>query len=369
MHTLWPPVMDNSDAPDKRKVECAVQIAVDWLIYNQLQGKDGGFATFDFATGWTSSYPETTGYISETFLKWSQLRKNEKIAKAAERALDWLIYIQKPSGGWAGGYISENRPEIVFNTGQVLRGLILGYLFFKKNDYFDAARRAADWLVNIQHPDGFWDKHVYMNAVRVYDTYVAAPIFEFGDLCNDSRYKQAAVKNAFWVIRHKQLPNGWFVDADNTLKHNDKPILHTIAYTLDGLLDIAMHTGNEEIFNSSLKTALAVEQKLKAEKMLKGRYDRKWIGYRSICNTGVAQVAIVFAKLYLKTGESHWKTSYNSLINYLLQQQLTMVQDPRLRGALTGSSPIWGRYEPFRLPNWGVKYLIDALMYNDLVNG
>lgn len=360
--------MDNSDTPDPIKTNWAVRAAIDWLLHNQQQGNDGGFATYDFATGWTSSYPETSGYIAETFLKWPQLRENENIVTAAERALNWLLSIQKPSGGWAGGYYSENRPEIVFNTGQVLRGMYQGYLFFKKTEYIDAARKAADWLVKIQHSGGYWDKHVYMNAVRVYDTYVAAPLYELGVLLQEPLYREAAIKNVLWVVRHKQLPNGWFEDADNTLKHNDKPILHTIAYTLDGLLDVAIHTGNEEIFESSLKTALAIENKLKAEKVLKGRYDRNWTGHRSICNTGVAQVAVVFAKLYRKTSETHWKDSYNRLINYLLQQQID-VQDPNLKGALTGSSPIWGRYEPFRLPNWGVKYLIDALMYNALVNG
>ncbi|GCD77592.1 hypothetical protein JCM31826_10740 [Thermaurantimonas aggregans] len=361
--------MENTEAPNQATVERAVQMAVDWLLNNQMQGKDGGFATYDFVTGWTSSYPETTGYIAETLLKWPQLRNSEKIVISAQKALDWLVSIQKPSGGWAGGYVSENRPEIVFNTGQVLRGLLKGYFFLKKTDYLDAATRAADWLVKIQHPDGFWDKHVYMNAVRVYDTYVAAPLYELGELTNTANYRKAALKNAIWVVKNKQLPNGWLVDADNTLKHNDKPILHTIAYTLDGLLDVAIQSGNEEIFQSAVLTASTIAQKVKAEKILKGRYDKNWTGYRSICNTGVAQVAIVFAKLHQKTGDTHWQASYNCLINYLLQQQLTHLRNPSLKGALTGSTPIWGRYEPFRLPNWGVKYLIDALLYNNLING
>jgi hypothetical protein len=31
-------------------------------------------------------------------------------------------------------------------------------------------------------------------------------------------------------------------------------------------------------------------------------------------------------------------------------------------GAIPGSFPIWGRYEPFAFPNWATKFFCDALM-------
>ena len=353
--------------PESNEINTAVELAINWLLYNQSKNEDAGFSTYDFSKGWTSSYPETSGYIAESLLMWKPLSSQERISESARRTLDWLVSIQKASGGWAGGYLAENRPEIVFNTGQILRGMIRGFLHFDDRKYLVAAQKAADWLVEIQNPAGFWDRHVYMNAIRVYDTYVSTPLFTLGQITGNTAYIQAALKNAHWVAGHQIKSNGWYKNADNSLKYNDKPILHTIAYTLDGLLDIATLSNDQTLVEAALSTARALDGKLCKEGLLRGRYSDDWTGLGSICNTGVAQIAIVFAKIYIHTGEIKWKNLYYRLINYLLSQQIRTYRDPNLCGALTGSSPIWGRYEPFRLPNWGVKYFIDALMYHHLI--
>lgn len=355
--------MTNQSSPNLKNVHIAANLAVGWLLHNQSRSIDGGFATYDFADGWTSSYPETTGYIVETLLMWKDLRTENHILKSARRALDWLVSIQKPSGGWAGGYVHEMKPEIVFNTGQIIRGLLQGHLHFHDPVYLDSARKAADWLVKIQSPEGFWGRHVHLDTVRVYDTYVASPLYQLGSLVQNPMYKNAALRNAYWVAMNKIKANGWLIDADNTLKYNDKPILHTIAYTMDGLIDIAFFSNDIFLQKAGLATASAIGKKLQDESILRGRYSSDWRGHGSICNTGVAQIAIIFAKLHIYTGEEYWRSLHNVLINYLLCQQIRTTNDPDLLGALTGSSPIWGRYEPFRLPNWGVKYLVDALMY------
>ncbi|MFN3952281.1 MAG: hypothetical protein ACK4KT_07765 [Thermaurantimonas sp.] len=359
--------MKKESTPETDVINTAIELAINWLLYNQSQSEDAGFATYDFSKGWTSSYPETSGYIAESFLMWKALSAQERISNSARRTLDWLVSIQKPSGGWAGGYLAEGRPEIVFNTGQILRGMIQGFLHFKEQKYLSAAQNAADWLVEIQNPAGYWDRYVYMNAIRVYDTYVSAPLYTLGQVTGKPIYIRAALKNAHWVAGQQLQPNGWYKNADNSLKYNDKPILHTIAYTLDGLLDIAIQSKDKTLLESALSTAHALAGKLRNEGLLRGRYSNDWTGHGSICNTGVAQTAIIFCKLYIHTCELEWKILYFRLINYLLSQQIRTYRDPNMCGALTGSSPIWGRYEPFRLPNWGVKYLIDALMYYHLI--
>lgn len=359
--------MLDASIPKADKINESVNLAVEWLLNNQSSQDDAGFATFDFSKGWTSSYPETTGYIAESFLMWKSLSAQDRISQSALHALDWLLSIQKASGGWAGGYIHEKRPEVVFNTGQIIRGMIQGFLHFKEKKYLEAAQRAADWLVEIQSPEGYWDRHVFLDSVRVYDTYVASPLYKLGELTGNQSYIDSALRNAHWVAKRQMMPNGWFKNADNSLKYVDKPILHTIAYTLDGTLDIAIFSKDNDLLKASLTTASALSRKLGEDGLLRGRYSNDWEGHGSICNTGVAQIAIIFAKLHLHTGEKIWKSLHFKLINYLLRQQLRNIQDPNLRGALTGSSPIWGRYEPFRLPNWGVKYLIDALMYSQMI--
>jgi hypothetical protein len=360
--------MTDHRPPANDEVESAVESALQWLLHSQASNSEGGFATYDFAGGYTSPYPETTGYIVESLLMWPELRQKPEIRQSAEKALQWLLAIQKPSGGWQGGYLHENRPEIVFNTGQVIRGLLEGYVHLGGQHYLDAATRAADWLVSIQHPEGYWNRHVYLNEIRVYDTYVAAPLYKLGKITENQGYKDAALKNANWVVGSQLLKNGWFQNADNSKKHNHRPILHTIAYTLDGLLDLALATGDGVWLDAALTTATALKAALLQDKRLKGRYDKRWYGQRSICNTGVAQCAVIFAKLHLHYRAKIWKDAYNMLVNYLLHHQIRTPGVPYLHGGITGSSPLWGRYEPFRIPNWGVKYFLDAMMYNSEVN-
>ncbi len=59
----------------------------------------------------------------------------------------------------------------------------------------------------------------------------------------------------------------------------------------------------------------------------------------------------------------------NALLTAL--QQRSVYQQENTRGALFGSFPMWGRYEPFGCPNWATKYFADSLMneagYEELV--
>jgi hypothetical protein len=33
-----------------------------------------------------------------------------------------------------------------------------------------------------------------------------------------------------------------------------------------------------------------------------------------------------------------------------------------IRGGLPGSSPVWGPYQSLRIPNWGLKFFLDAYL-------
>jgi hypothetical protein len=47
---------------------------------------------------------------------------------------------------------------------------------------------------------------------------------------------------------------------------------------------------------------------------------------------------------------------------------LAFIQDRQVNessdtlGALPGSYPVWGRYEPFGFPNWATKFFADSLL-------
>jgi len=127
--------------PDEKKRNLATARAVNWLLVAQGATPDDGMGSFHLVNGWSSSYPETTGYIIPTLLQYAAGRNDQNIRNAAIQAADWLISIQRPPGGWQGGRVNENRPPIVFNTAQIIRGLISVYTLTKDQKYLDGSQR------------------------------------------------------------------------------------------------------------------------------------------------------------------------------------------------------------------------------------
>jgi len=332
-----------------------------WLITAQKMMKDNGIGSYTLSGAWSSSYPETTGYIIPTLLDYYRFSKQEEARTAALQAAAWLVSIQLDNGGWQGGRMNENRPAIVFNTGQVLRGLVAAWEETRLEEYLDCAIRGADWLCDVQHPDGYWKKHALMNQARVYDAYVDVPLLNLWKITGNQRYADHARRNLEWITRKKQLGNGWFSDCDNTVKHNDRPILHTIAYTIDGLHDCGTILGNKEFLEAAAYPAEMLAGIYKSQGFLHGRYDEKWNGSEHPILTGMAQMAIIWQKMAGKSSEGDYKNLAGKLLSQLLWLQEKKGSED-MRGAITGSFPLWGRYEPFAYPNWAVKFFSDALL-------
>ena len=335
--------------------------AIKWLCHAQGKSNDSGFCTYRIVEGWSSSYPETSGYIIPTLLEYAVKYNHESVVKNLIDCANWLLSIQKSSGGWQSMYVEDNRPEIVFNTGQVVRGMIAVYKYTNEKKYLNAAIKACNWLCNIQEEDGSWQKHAFMNTKRVYDSYVSEPLLQLHAITQEERYKQAAIKNLYWIIEKKQKNNGWLEDCDNTIKHNDKPVLHTIAYTIDGLLDSGIYLNDTKLVSSAQKTADQLLHIFERKQELNGRYDKDWNGSQYMICTGCAQISIVWMKLYKKTNDGKYynaASKMNALLIYIQKQN----DGENTKGALPGSFPVWGRYEPFSFPNWGTKYFADALM-------
>jgi hypothetical protein len=357
------------DPPPERYQE-SLKAAVSWLLKSQDAMADNGFGSYHLTRGWSSSYPETSGYIIPTLLNYASRYSDEKALASSIAAADWLVSIQKPSGGWQGGRIDEDKPEIVFNTAQVIRGLLRAFNYSKKKKYLESLIKGCDWLCQVQHPEGFWKSFALMNEHRVYDSFVDAPLLEAYNLTGKKAYKDNALNNLGWIVREKQKSNGWFEDCDNTIKHNKRPILHTIAYTIDGLLDCGEILDNDDFIEAGQKPADLLLRNFLTEGRLYGRYDENWKGTEYFICTGGAQMAIAWLKLYRQTVEECYLEAAVKMLDLLISiQRREIREDDDTKGALPGSFPVWGKYEPFAFPNWANKFFADALMmYIDITN-
>ena len=283
---------------DNYRIAKSLYMAVEWLLRAQLNMADYGFGSYRIGSGWTSSYPETTGYIIPTLMKYAVLKNENEIIKCCVRAADWLLEIQKPSGGWQGETLLQQRPEVVFNTGQIIRGLIVIYKQTHDEKYLNSCIKAADWLCDIQEKDGSWVKNAFMNVARVYDSYVDVPLLQLYKITDNERYKKTAIKNLDWIVDKKQQPNGWFSDCDNTIKHNNKPILHTISYTIDGLINSGLLLDDQKYIQAGQKAANKLLDSYNVNRIMYGRYDKNWKGSQLPILTGYAQMAINWMNLY-----------------------------------------------------------------------
>jgi Prenyltransferase and squalene oxidase repeat len=346
----------------KSEKENALHSAANWLLHNQHFNSDAGFSTYYIAEGHTSSYPETSGYIIDSLFNYSKKFSKPEILLPLYNCADWLVSIQKPSGGWQGGYVNENKKEIVFNTGQVMRGLLKAYHESKNEKYLTSCVNAGNWLCRIQENDGSWRKSALMNTERVYESYVSAVLLELWKVSGNENFKNAAVRNVNRIIENKISPTGWFMDCDNTVQHNQRPILHTIAYTIDGLIDCGLVLEEEKYIQAILKATDILLEKFSRSNWLGGRFTNDWRESEAFICTGGAQMSIVWMKLYRITGDKKYLNGAKKMNDWLCWiQSGTVGMGKAVEGGLQGSFPLFGRYEPFAFPNWATKYLLDAL--------
>ena len=354
------------DVDDSGKEQC-LHHAAKWLIHAQQQGTTDGCGTYYFNSGWTSDYPETTGYIIPSLLRYASYEKaqwSKEAEKAALEAGEWLLTIQREDGGWPGGYVAQNRPSVVFNSGQILRGMLALYKHNKDPRWKEAALRCIEWIWAQLDEEGRFSQNDFMGAIRVYGTYVVGPILDWLPHFSQKRdsWHAFATRHLSWVCT-QQNEVGWFANCDNTHHKNDKPIIHTIAYTIDGMWHAGLSLNNEDFKASAMLPARVLATDFLTRGILNGRYTSNWSGVEAFIPTGGAQLALVWHSIYEHTGEAIWKEAYekmNTLLCVIARSGARQSKDSH--GALQGSFPLWGRYEPFGLPNWATKYFLDTLL-------
>ncbi len=331
-----------------------------WFARSQDAVGSGGVGDFRFQ-GWTPGYPEVTGYIIPTMLDWAARLSRDDLRGRAIRMAEWELGIQQPDGGFESWYEGEGRPPVVFNTGQVIRGLVRAAAETGEERFLDGARRAGDWIISGQEPDGSFSKGNYLDMTRVYDVYATAALAQLAKASGDDRYARAALANAEFAVS-QQLPNGWFDLCDNVPEGNATPSTHTLGYTADGLLEIGTLLDEPELVAAGELTARALLDQVEPGGRLPGRFDRNWSpAAEYVVLTGSSQLGILLALIHTRTAEAdliEGALGAPGLRRVLPAPQLGRVQQT---GALTGSYPVWGRYVPLKYPSWATKFYLDHI--------
>ncbi len=321
---------------------------------------DGGVARdFSLISGWSTSYPETTGYIVPTFLAQLDEAGANDHRERARRMLDWLSAIQLEGGGIQGGKIDApvKRP-VTFNTGQVLLGFCAGVRAFDR--YHDNMHAAARFLRDTLDEDGCWRSHPTPYAAagqKAYETHVSWALFEAERLAPGEGYGIAGLRQVDWALG-KQTENGWV--ADCCLNRPSRPLTHTLGYYLRGVVEAHRLSGERRFLAAACKTGEGLISAQRADGSLAGRLNGDWTAAADwACLTGISQIAESWFYLFEATGDPLYLEA-GQRANAFVRRTVRTEGPQNIRGGVKGSFPVEGAYGRFEYLSWAAKFTIDA---------
>jgi len=162
-----------------------------------------------------------TTYTIPTLYSWYLVTDNPEAKFKAEKVVDWLLAMQEKDGPSAGAWFSQYYPEgtppkwtgadqagnrwiAPHSTGTAAKTLLWYWEASGKTNQrvFDAAKRACDWLISIQKPDGGWPYALDLTGKPVTDLTDAGQIWctwalwRMYGYTGDAKYKTAAEHSA-----------------------------------------------------------------------------------------------------------------------------------------------------------------------------
>ncbi len=344
--------------------ELHIREAAQWLIRAQDSGPDQGVSYgCDFGEGFLPSYPETTGYIICTFLALHRKYGDNDYLRRAIAMGEWESAVQMSSGAVMGGMYNRNPTPAVFNTGMVLLGWSALLQETGSEIFRVSGERGAGWLLDMQEPDGNWIRgnSQFVNSVStVYNVKAAWGLARIGQVLHADEFISAAVRNAEFAV-DRQRPNGWFQDC--CLEDAERPVLHAIAYTIQGLLGIGKIADRPDLIDAAARTASSLMKLMDSDGFIPGMIDSDFRGAASwSCLTGTAQTSIVWSELERLRNERAFGEAAERANRYLLARHDVSSSDPAIRGGVSGSWPVSGQYGRYKILNWATKFFIDALL-------
>jgi hypothetical protein len=336
--------------------------AMTWVeAAHEATGRSGVSAGYDLASGWQPPYPETSGYLIPTLLRSAEVLARPALATRAREVGGWLQSLQSPDGAFPGG-MGTDGPPVVFDVGQILLGLLALWRATGDSSTLDSAVRAGSWLTGVQQPTGAWLSHFgYPNTYSSRVTWSLADLWRVTD---DPTYLACVQRSLDWMLGQVR-PDGWI---DRMAFSPDRPCwTHNIGYTLRGLLRCADLVGadiGDRCASAAATCALRLaELRTPLHPLLPGEIGTGFEPNATYaCLTGDAQMLTVWLDVASRNGDANLRARCDAVLDRLSQLQVRQPLEPATVGALAGSWPLTGGFEPLIFPNWAAKFLADAVL-------
>jgi hypothetical protein len=286
--------------------------------------------------------------------------RRAELKEAVDRTGQWLLSIQLPEGAFDA---PATHAPMVFDTGQVLFGLLALSRGDGEGAFLAAARKAGEWILSEQSPDGSWVRSAYRGIPHTYYSRVAWALLCLAEATGENRFRAAAHKQLRWVLS-RQDQDGFFSQC--SFSQDERPVLHVIAYTIEGLWEAALGLGDAELERAASKAAEALAARERGEGSLASHFGPGWQPEgKGICVTGLCQISRVWLRMAERYIRPDLGAAARRCLDFVLRRQVDLPAFPEVHGALPGSIPLWGEYFPWAFPNWGTKFLIDALLLQE----
>jgi len=281
-------------------------------------------------------YQEVTGYYIPTLLQWG-------MRDLAIEYASYLCEIQQPNGAWLN---FNETLESVFNTGQVLRGLLA------ISDIYPCAKehliKGCEWLVSNMNDEGrlvaiegtIWSDNGF--NTELIHLYCLPPL-------RDTGLKYGIIK---YIDATDRILNYYKKEyIDDILNFNY--LSHFYAYVLEALYDL----GETRIVKMAMKK---IERMQRPDGAVPALKNCKWV-----CSTGLFQLAIVWFKMgdfkhgdkafdyavKLQNKSGGWYGGYSAKFNLPLGKSIEYATNEKIT------------YFDNEEISWAVKYFFDAMYY------
>lgn len=300
--------------------------AISWIEANTIVEKTGKSIINN--TNCHKGYPEVTGYYIPTLIRWGYRELAIDYAK-------WLISIQHDDGSW---YDTFAQMPYVFDTAQILKGLLAAYSIWPDENVKNAIIKGAMWLAgNIQHDGRFKaaDESIW-KMPRAYSElihlYCLSPIREVGiQFSKPELLKMVDLSIDYYKQNHME-----------EILHFDL-LSHFYAYVMEALVDL----GELELAKIAMNNIANFQTE---DGAVPGYNDVHWV-----CSTGLFQLALT----WFRVGDIE---RGNKAFSYACRLQ-------NESGGWYGSYPSVedesNDYFAASEISWAVKYFLDALYYKN----
>ena len=336
--------------------------ALQWLIrsinVNHGLGSSAFFARWrHWKTGWALPYPETTGYIIPTLYAYQKVFPSLNPENSADACYHWLLGLPRNEGAFSSLYAHMTQPSL-FNTAQILLGLIEGHKRQPSDLSWKVINNAVDWsLAAVQKPE-LEMQGLYQSGFLA--AYYSRAIWPLAKAMQETGREEEwdRLNLVIQLLANKVTSSGRIEDAG--FKKADPAYLHTIAYSIRGWWELGVLQDDETKMDYARNSLSYYFTEKKQAGQWAGAYSET-PNYRFQCLPGLAQIAIILHKVGVVDENENYIQEARTIVQQLSQFQKKGA-NPNTQGALAGSRPFWGPYMRLRYPNWSAKFFLDAAL-------